>query len=56
MMTAHELTRLRRQMHRRIRVLVALRRVDILAPAHPPRQRADPGPRGAESGQPAPEN
>jgi hypothetical protein len=53
MMTKDEMARLRRQMHRRIRVVLAQRRVDTLA-VRTPRQR-DEEPDGP-SGEPAPED
>jgi hypothetical protein len=52
MMTSSELARLRRQMQRRIRVVLAQRRVEN--PIHPPRQRT--GRSSGASGEPAPED
>jgi hypothetical protein len=52
MMTSSELARLRRQMQRRIRVVLAQRRVDT--PVSTPRQRT--GEPDGTSGEPAPED
>jgi hypothetical protein len=55
MMTKDEMARLRRQMHRRIRVVLAQRRVDTLA-ARVPRQRSDEPTGGSAEGEPAAED
>lgn len=54
MMTVGELTRLRRQMHRRIRFALALRRVDWGTGTVPARHPGAPAPAGSEPPSPQP--
>jgi hypothetical protein len=53
MMTSHELTRIRRQMHRRIRVIVAQRR--ITAAHHRPLRRSEQPAATERPAEPTPE-
>jgi hypothetical protein len=55
-MTQQEMTRLRRQMQRRIRVVLAQRRLDAPDPVHTSGRPAEPAPPPGRSAEPAPED